>query len=114
MKNHHFPGAWLILDIHFLEEKRSVLKILSSYNDGLEFPASWRLNSGIAKASKFNNTWTFIGSSASIYYCDINNYEMNSLMQSVLNGLHESYMNKSDLKIMILELNDLKEISNEH
>lgn len=114
MKNIHFPNAWLVLDIHFLKEKRSVLKVLSSYNDELGVPAIWRLNSGIAQASKFNNTWTFIGSSGSIYYCDINNYEVNYLMKSALNGLHESYVNKSDLKIIILELCDLKEISNEH
>jgi hypothetical protein len=110
MRNEHYPDAWIILDIRFLEEKKSVRKILSSYNDELGVPVRWTLNSGIAKASKIKNIWKFTGNSGSIYYCDTNNYEINSYMKTALNIWYEYHVHKFDLIINIIELEDLERI----
>lgn len=106
MNNDYYPDAWVILEIRMLDEKKSVLKIFSTYNDEFGVPARWTLNSGIVEASKSKNIWKFAGNSGSIYYCDVNKYDLNSLMKVVLN----SWCEKNNVKIDVLELEDIKEV----
>ena len=106
MINDYYPDAWVILEIRSLDQKKSVRKIFSSYNDEFSVPARWTLNSGIVKASKSQNIWKFTGNSGSTYYCDVNNYELNSLMKVVLRTWREN----NNLKIDVFELRDMKSI----
>ena len=105
MIDEYYPDAWLILEMPSLGEKKSVRKIFSTYNDEFGVPARWTLNSGIVEASKSKNIWKFTGKSGSTYYCDVNKYDLNSLMKVVLNSWREN----NKLKIDVLELENLKE-----
>ena len=105
MINDNYPDAWLILEIRSLGEKKSVRKIFSTYNDEFGVPARWTLNSGIVEASKSKNIWKFTGKSGSTYYCDVNKYDLNSLMKVVLNSWREN----NKIKIDVLELENIKE-----
>lgn len=104
MNNDYYPDAWVILEIRSLNEKKSVRKIFSTYNDEFGVPARWTLNSGIVEASKSKNIWKFTGNSDSTYYCDVNKYDLNSLMKVVLNSWHEN----NKMKIDVIELENIK------
>lgn len=104
MINDYYPDAWVILEIHSHDEKKSARKILSTYNDEFGVPERWTLNSGIVEAKKSKNIWKFTGKSGSIYYCNVNKYDLNSLMKVVLNSWHEN----NKIKINVIEMENIK------
>jgi hypothetical protein len=58
------------------------------------------------EASKSKNIWKFTGNSGSTYYCDMDKYDLNSLMEVLLN----SWRKNNKLKIDVIELENINGI----
>ena len=81
------PDRWTVLRIHATGQV--IYKVFASWSGGYTGSDSWKLNSGITRATLVGDSWEFDGSSGSVYSCHKDSYGTNGYGGHVLNGLLE-------------------------
>jgi hypothetical protein len=81
------PDRWTVLRIHATGQ--IIYKVFASWSGGYTGSDSWKLNSGITRATLVGDSWEFDGSSGSVYSCHKDSYGTNGYGGHVLNGLLE-------------------------
>lgn len=84
---HYTPDNWVIVKITRDGSQESIYKVLAGWYGGYCSGDSWRLNSGITKIEQDENTYTFYGSSGSVYVCYKGAERLSSNTFSVLANL---------------------------
>ena len=80
------PDRWTVIRIH--TSKEILYKVFASWSGGGFMGSdSWKLNSGIVRATLVDDYWEFDGSSGSVYRCHKDAYGTNGYGQAVLNNL---------------------------
>jgi hypothetical protein len=80
------PDRWTVLRIHAPDQ--IIYKVFASWSGGgLMGSDSWKINSGITRATLVADRWEFDGSSGSVYSCHKDAYGTNGYGQAVLNNL---------------------------
>lgn len=79
------PDRWMVLRIH--TPKEILYKVFATWSGGYAGGDSWKLNSGITRATFADSYWEFDGSSGSVYRCHQDAYGTNGYGQAVLNNL---------------------------
>jgi hypothetical protein len=79
------PDRWTVLRIHATGQ--IIYKVFASWSGGYTGSDSWKLNSGITRATLVADSWEFDGSSGSVYSCHKDAYGTNGYGQAVLNNL---------------------------
>ena len=85
MSDYH-PDKWVIVKIG----EENLYKVFACWYGGWAGSDSWKLNSGIVKATKEGHVYGFEGSSGSTYYCHEDSYGTNFYGSSVLNNMIEN------------------------
>jgi hypothetical protein len=80
------PDKWVVVKITALDNP-PVHKVFACWYGGYAGSDSWKLNSGITKATLFENCFQFEGSSGSIYYCGKYMYGTNGYGHGVLQNM---------------------------
>jgi hypothetical protein len=81
------PDRWTIIRIHTTGQ--TIYKVFASWSGGYTGSDSWKINSGITRATLVGDRWEFDGSSGSVYSCHKDSYGTNGYGGHVLNGLLE-------------------------
>lgn len=81
------PDRWTVICIHATGQ--TIYKVFASWYGGFAGSDSWKLNSGITRATLVGDSWEFDGSSGSVYSCHKDSYGTNGYGGHVLNGLLE-------------------------
>jgi hypothetical protein len=79
------PDRWTVLRIHATGQV--IYKVFASWSGGYTGSDSWKLNSGITRATLVEDRWEFDGSSGSVYSCHKDAYGTNGYGQAILNNL---------------------------
>ncbi len=79
------PDRWCVLKIHAPQE--TIYKVFASWSGGYGGSDSWKLNSGITRATLVDQCWEFDGSSGSVYSCHTQGYGTNGYGGRVLSNL---------------------------
>lgn len=79
------PDCWCVLKINAPNEV--IYKVFASWSGGYSGSDSWKLNSGIVRATLVDQRWEFDGSSGSVYSCHKDSYGTNSYGGRVLSNL---------------------------
>lgn len=79
------PDRWCVLLITAPGVK--IYKVFASWSGGYTGSDSWKLNSGITRATLVKDRWEFDGSSGSVYSCHKDGYGTNGYGGAVLNNL---------------------------
>lgn len=82
------PDKWVVVKITG-NDSAPIHKVFASWYGGWAGSDSWKLNSGITKATIDGYVYSFEGSSGSVYKCHCDSYGTNSYGGSVLNGMIE-------------------------
>jgi hypothetical protein len=95
------PDRWTVLRIHATGQ--IIYKVFASWSGGgLMGSDSWKLNSGITRATLVEDRWEFDGSSGSVYSCHKDAYGTNGYGQAVLNNLLNQ-AKEQDIQIDVLD-----------
>lgn len=94
------PDRWMVLRIH--TPKEILYKVFATWSGGYAGGDSWKLNSGIVRASFADPYWEFDGSSGSVYRCHQDYYGTNGYGQVVLNNLL-SQAQAQDIQIEVMD-----------
>jgi hypothetical protein len=81
------PDRWTVIRIQATGQ--TIYKVFASWSGGYTGSDSWKLNSGITRATLVGDSWEFDGSSGSVYSCHKDAYGTNGYGGHVLNGLLE-------------------------
>jgi hypothetical protein len=99
--NDYTPDRWMVLRIHAPDQ--IIYKVFASWSGGgLMGSDSWKINSGIVRATLVEDHWEFDGSSGSVYSCHKDAYGTNGYGQAVLNNLLNQ-AKEQDIKIDVLD-----------
>jgi hypothetical protein len=79
------PDRWMVLRIHTATEV--LYKVFAAWSGGYTGSDSWKLNSGITRATFADPYWEFDGSSGSVYRCHQDAYGTNGYGGAVLSNL---------------------------
>ena len=82
------PDKWVVVKITS-DKYPPVHKVFACWYGGYLGSDSWKLNSGITKATLEELVYSFEGSSGSVYDCHINCYGTSGYGHGVLNGMIE-------------------------
>ena len=80
------PDKWVVVKISGAESN-PVYKVFACWYGGYLGSDSWKLNSGITKATLEGNVYSFEGSSGSVYDCYKDSYGTNGYGQGVLSNM---------------------------
>jgi hypothetical protein len=95
------PDRWMVLSIQ--TSKEIIYKVFATWSGGgLMGSDSWKLNSGIVRATLVDDHWEFDGSSGSVYRCHRDYYGTNGYGQAVLNNLL-TQAKEQDIPIDVLD-----------
>ena len=94
------PDKWVVIKITG-PDTPPIHKVFACWYGGYLDGDSWKLNSGITKATLKGFAYYFEGSSGSVYECQLNCYGTNMYGHSVLNNLIDR-IEKADGKVEIL------------
>ena len=79
------PDRWTVIRIQAPAEV--LYKVFASWSGGYAGSDSWKLNSGIVRATWADPYWEFDGSSGSVYRCHRDSYGTNGYGNMVLSNL---------------------------
>jgi len=79
------PDRWMVLKIN--TSKEVLYKVFAAWSGGYAGSDSWKLNSGITRATLVDNHWEFDGYSGSVYSCHKDSYGTNGYGGAVLSNL---------------------------
>jgi hypothetical protein len=86
----YIPDRWVVVKISGYEDRSTpVYKVFACWYGGYAGSDSWKLNSGITKATLEGFVYSFEGSSGSVYECHKDSYGYNMYGGSVLNNMIE-------------------------
>jgi hypothetical protein len=86
----YIPDRWVVVKISGYEDRsKPVYKVFACWYGGYGGSDSWKLNSGITKATLEGFVYSFEGSSGSVYECHKDSYGYNMYGGSVLNNMIE-------------------------
>jgi len=91
------PDKWVVVKIG----EENLYKVFACWYGGYAGSDSWKLNSGITKATLEGNVYSFEGSSGSVYECHKDVYGTNMYGHGVLNNIIEK-ANQNDITIEIM------------
>jgi len=94
------PDRWTVIRIHTTGQ--TIYKVFASWSGGFAGSDSWKINSGITRATLVEDRWEFDGSSGSVYSCHKDSYGTNGYGGHVLNGLLEK-AKKQGIEIDVLD-----------
>ena len=83
------PDKWVVVKITGYKDSPPVHKVFACWYGGYAGSDSWKLNSGITKATLEGFVYSFEGSSGSVYDCHKDCYGTNMYGHGVLNGMIE-------------------------
>jgi hypothetical protein len=86
MSDYH-PDKWVGVKISGYKDSPPIYKIFACWYGGYAGSDSWKLNSGITKATLFENCFQFEGSSGSVYFCGKHMYGTNLYGHGVLSTM---------------------------
>jgi hypothetical protein len=94
------PDKWLVVKITG-KDTPPVHKVFACWYGGYLGSDSWKLNSGITKATLEGNIYSFEGSSGSVYECHKDSYGTNGYGQGVLvNMIAKAGMNGVTIELL--------------
>ena len=93
------PDRWTVIRIH--APGQIIYKVFASWSGGFAGSDSWKINSGIVRATFAEPYWEFDGSSGSVYSCHKDSYGTNGYGGYVLNNLIDQ-AKKQDMQIDVL------------
>lgn len=76
------PDRWVVVRI--VTAKERLYKVFATWSGGWVGSDSWKMNSGITRATLVNDRWEFDGYSGSVYSCHKDGYGTNGYGGSVL------------------------------
>jgi hypothetical protein len=76
------PDRWVIVKI--TTPKECLYKVFASWSGGYGGSDSWKMNSGITRATLVDDCWEFSGYSGSVYSCHKEGYGTNGYGGAVL------------------------------
>lgn len=82
----YIPDKWVVVKIT-REHVDPIYKVFACWYGGWAGSDSWKLNSGITKATLGGEVYSFEGSSGSVYECHKNCYGTNMYGHSVLENM---------------------------
>ena len=86
----YIPDRWVVVKISgYQDRSKPVYKVFACWYGGYAGSDSWKLNSGITKATLEGFVYSFEGSSGSVYECHKDSYGYNMYGGSVLNNMIE-------------------------
>ena len=94
------PDQWTVIRIH--APGQVIYKVFASWSGGYAGSDSWKLNSGIVRATFTDPYWEFDGSSGSVYRCNKDSYGTNGYGSMVLSNL----ISNADAQGMQIEVLD--------
>ena len=94
------PDRWLVVSI--TNKTKTHYRVFGTWGGGYLNGDSWKLNSGITKATFVDGVYHFEGSSGSVYECRENSYGSTGYGWGVLNSMIEGAA-KDGALIQILE-----------
>jgi hypothetical protein len=84
------PDRWLVVKI--VTPKEQLYKVFATWSGGYGGSDSWKMNSGITRATLVDDSWEFEGYSGSVYTCHKNSYGTNgyggSVLQNFIDKMH--------------------------
>ena len=80
----YYPDKWVVVKITNGDKHPPIYKVFACWYGGYAGSDSWKLNSGIVKATLEGMVYGFEGSSGSIYYCHKDIYGTNMYGSGVL------------------------------
>ena len=80
------PDKWVVVKITGADTP-PIHKVFACWYGGWAGSDSWKLNSGITKATLEGNVYSFEGSSGSVYECHKDSYGTNFYGSGVLNNM---------------------------
>ena len=78
------PDRWVVIKI--TTPKEHLYKVFACWSGGYTGSDSWKINSGITRATLVDNRWEFDGYSGSVYSCHKDSYGTNGYGGHVLQG----------------------------
>jgi hypothetical protein len=81
------PDLWVVVKITGNKGIPPCHKVFATWNGGYAGADTWKLNSGIIKASLVENVYSFEGSSGSVYHCHKDSYRTNLYGTGILHNL---------------------------
>ena len=103
--NTYTPDRWVILE--FVTPNETFLKVFAGWYGGFAGSDSWKLNSGITQSRREGNWFEFDGYSGSTYRCHREGYGMSGYMSSVLANWQDQALERGDIQINIIDLEDV-------
>jgi hypothetical protein len=94
------PDRWVIVKI--ITPKEHLYKVFASWYGGYGGSDSWKMNSGITRATLVKDCWEFDGSSGSVYSCHKDYYGTNGYGGSVLSNII-GQAQAQDIQIEVLD-----------
>jgi hypothetical protein len=94
------PDRWVVVKITDADSP-PIHKVFACWFGGYAGSDSWKLNSGITKATLEGNVYSFEGSSGSVYDCHKDTYGYNMYGGSVLHKIIDK-AEKNNIKMEIL------------
>mgnify|MGYP003350565345 CR=1 FL=1 len=84
------PDRWVVVKITgYNDHPKPIYKVFACWYGGFAGSDSWKLNSGITKATLEGYVYSFEGSSGSVYECHDGDYGTNFYGMTVLDSLIE-------------------------
>ena len=100
------PDKWQIIKLTN-EEHGTHYRVFAVWFGGYLDGDSWKMNSGITKASFTNDIYEFEGSSGSVYCCHANGYGTSGYGQGVLQQMIDDSKEFNTIMIMPADTNFL-------
>jgi hypothetical protein len=106
----YIPDRWVVVKISgYKDRSKPIYKVFASWYGGWAGSDSWKLNSGITKATLEGFVYSFEGSSGSVYECHKDIYGTNMYGMSVLsNMIDKAAENGITIEILPEETNFLE------
>jgi hypothetical protein len=92
------PDRWVIVKIVTPTER--LYKVFASWSGGYGGSDSWKMNSGITRASLVDDRWEFDGYSGSVYSCHKESYGVGGYNGNVL----QNFINKATEIDAVIEI----------
>lgn len=90
------PDKWMVIRIN---SKNPHYRVFASWGGGYTHGDSWKMNSGITKATLIDGEYHFEGSSGSVYVCRESAYGATGYGYGVLNSIIKRTLDENDVVI---------------
>lgn len=103
----YVPDRWTLVKITTVDGE-VIYKVFASWYGGYLGSDSWKLNSGVVRVTKEENSYLFYGSSGSIYECHKGLYGISGYGSGVLAGMIDQAQQKgSSIEVLPNDTNPM-------